>query len=234
MAGTRSNLSKPVIGVTGNAKRLSPSWLCLRLALFICGAKAIRISIRHQVNINRLDALIISGGDDIHPSLYGMEEAPKARYDQARDELEQHYIRYALEHRLPILGICRGYQLINVVHGGGLFDDIRSMRKRTSNKNTVFPVKTAKIYPQSLLYKLVKKRRIKINSLHHQAIDRLSDHFDPVAYDYDEFIQAIESNNQRYPIIGVQWHPEYLFYQPSQRALFRWLVKTAKERKGHR
>ncbi|MFM2481659.1 gamma-glutamyl-gamma-aminobutyrate hydrolase family protein [Celerinatantimonas sp. YJH-8] len=231
MATTRHHTPRPIIGVTGNSQRFAPSWYCLKLVLSLCGAKAKRISLRHHVNINELDGLIISGGHDIHPSLYGMQPYTKTRYDQARDELEQRYIRYAYEHRLPVLGICRGYQLINVVYGGSLYHDIRSLRRHTSNTNTVFPQKKAFIQPSSQLHQLVKKHHLRINSLHHQAILDLAPQFVAVAHDRDQFIQAIESIQQQ-AIIGVQWHPEYLFYQRQQRELFRWLIHAAQTRKA--
>ncbi|MFM2476981.1 gamma-glutamyl-gamma-aminobutyrate hydrolase family protein [Celerinatantimonas sp. MCCC 1A17872] len=231
MATTRQNRQRPLIGVTGNAKYWSPSWVALSNILRCCGARAKRISVRHSANINRLDALIISGGDDIHPSLYGEQEMPKAKYDQPRDELEIHYIRYALERHLPMLGICRGYQLLNVVCGGTLYDDIRPMRQKTSNFNTILPRKTAYLAKPSQLYQLMNQPKIQINSLHHQAICQVAPEFSIAATDKDKFIQAIEHMNH-HTMLGVQWHPEYLFYRHSQRQLFHWLIAQAKLYRG--
>ncbi|AWL11259.1 Putative glutamine amidotransferase [Saliniradius amylolyticus] len=224
---TQRNTSKPVIGVTGNARRWSPSWYCIRLSVWLAGGIARRISVRHELPEAHLDGLVISGGDDIHPELYEGEVAPKGEYDEARDALEQRYIRYALEQHLPVLGICRGYQLINVTLGGRLYEDIRPLRRKTSNFGTVLPRKTARLQPGSLLKRWLKASQVRINSLHQQAVKETGQDLTTSAYDLDGFIQATE-NHSTPPILGVQWHPEYLFYLSRQRRLFHWLVIQAK------
>ncbi|WAJ71337.1 gamma-glutamyl-gamma-aminobutyrate hydrolase family protein [Catenovulum adriaticum] len=236
---TRSTLSKPIIGVTGNNKSFSPSWICIRLAIFLAGGKAKRISTDHLVNSAQLQGLVISGGDDIHPELYGEPIDPNLYYDTARDKLEISYIEYAFANNIPMLGICRGYQLINVVAGGSLYADISKMRKKTSNKNQLLPVKTVDIQADSLLFTcLGNKNHCKVNSLHHQAIKQLGANLKAVATDKDGFIQAIESNQSLAKlnhqnvsqVMGVQWHPEYLWYLKSQRGLFKRLVNQAKQK----
>ena len=89
------------------------------------------------------------------------------------------------------------------------------------------PTKTVRVKPDSLLAKLTGRERLKVNSLHHQAIDKPGAGLDVVGRDLDEITQAVEAQDGR-PILGVQWHPEYLFYLPSQFALFRWLIHKAK------
>ncbi len=168
---------------------------------------------------------MISGGDDIHPSLYGEEGMPKAKYDEPRDKLEQEVISHALTKGLPLLGICRGYQLINVALGGKLHPDIRHKRSKTSNFGTILPRKTALALNQTLLTDTVGAARFRINSLHHQAVDQPGKGLSIVAWDLDEFSQATECQERH--ILGVQWHPEYLLYLPGQRRLFQWLVKEA-------
>ena len=227
---TRRDLSRPVIGVTGNGKRFSPSWFCIRISVRLAGGIPRRISTRHSLEISSLDGIVISGGDDIHPSLYKGDEAPKAHYDRDRDELEQRHIRYALRRGIPLLGICRGYQLINVTCGGSLHGDIRNMRRNTSNYGTILPRKTINAKPDSLISRLIGRQRFKVNSLHHQAIDRLAEGFRVTGRDLDEMIQSIEASDNR-RILGVQWHPEYLLYLSSQRRLFRWLVENAARRR---
>ncbi|MER2491180.1 gamma-glutamyl-gamma-aminobutyrate hydrolase family protein [Catenovulum sediminis] len=225
---TRKNLPKLKIGVTGNAKFISPSWNCIRLSLYICGARAVRISANSPRYNERFDAFIISGGDDIHPTLYGEEVTAKAQYDRKRDKLEINYIHKALENHIPILGICRGYQLINVVCGGSLYTDIRDKRRKTSNKAILRAKKPVKVNANSKLARILNCTGIKVNSLHHQAIKTLGHNLQAVAYDRDHFIQAIEHTGQK-PILGVQWHPEYLVYKKTQRRLFNWLVREAEK-----
>lgn len=218
---------RPVIGVTGNAKFWSPSWWCIRLMIFIAGGTARRISVRHSYPVEMLHGLVIGGGDDIHPSLYKAEVMPKASYDPQRDELEQNYILYALQHRLPMLGICRGCQLINVTCGGNLYADIRPMRQLTSNRGTILPHKVLRLERNSFVARAMRRTRTKINSLHHQAVWHIGKSLRPVAWDRDGFIQAIESSD-RSPVLGVQWHPEYLIYRSPHRGVFRWLLRCAR------
>ncbi len=215
---------RPRIGVTGNSRRLSPSWFCTRLALFLSGARAVRISLRHQPADEKLAALIIGGGDDISPDLYGSEVPPRSRTDPDRDRLEIHWIEKALKENIPLLGICRGAQLINVVMGGTLHADIRSMRSLTYNRPGLLPTKQVMLDAQSALARICGKSKLRVNSLHSQAIDRHGRGLQIVGRDLDGIIQAVQMEDGR-PVIGVQWHPEYLFYVPAQLALFRWLAR---------
>lgn len=217
---------RPAVGVTGNGKTWSPSWWCIRIALWICGGRAVRISMRHSPGDQQLDALVISGGDDIAPEHYGGDINARVKLDPERDELEIRWIKQARQEAIPILGICRGAQLINAVFGGNLHQDIRAMRKHTHNRPGLLATKRVDIEKGSKLAQLTKKQRIKVNSLHHQAIDRPGKDLVIVAHDRDRIVQAIECSVEQ-KIIGVQWHPEYLFYLPSHLALFRWLVAHA-------
>ncbi|MEE4659920.1 MAG: gamma-glutamyl-gamma-aminobutyrate hydrolase family protein [Halieaceae bacterium] len=186
-----------------------------------------RINAQRRTAPEKLDAVIVSGGDDIHPGLYESEELPGKEYDHDRDALEQEYIRFALEQRLPLMGICRGYQLINVVLGGSLHPDIRKLRKHTSNFGTILPRKTVTLTQGTPLARRLGRDRLRVNSLHYQAVDRVGESLQVSGYDLDGFVQVLEPRDGR-PLLGVQWHPEYLFYLPSHLALFRWLVKAAR------
>lgn len=221
---------RPVIGVTGNARRFSPSWWCTRLAVWLAGGKAYRISTRHHTEgdqLREIDALIIGGGDDIDPAIYGGEALATEEFDRARDALETSYLKHAWARQIPILGICRGAQLLNAVRGGNLLKDIRAMRKHTTNRRRITPCKSAFIEP-SLLQDVVNTEKLPINSLHYQAIDRAGDGLAVCARDEDNIIQAVCSTVEQHPAIGVQWHPEYLFYRKSHLSLFRWLVRQGR------
>jgi putative glutamine amidotransferase len=218
---------RPRIGVTGNARRWSPSWWCTRIALTLAGATAVRISVRHQPDERPLAALVIGGGDDISPEHYNGDLNAKVRTDPSRDQLEIDWIRYALEHRLPLLGICRGAQLINVVLEGDLHQDIRPLRRHTYNRPGLMPTKQVFLEPDSELARLCGTSKLRVNSLHHQAIDRPGEGLRIVGRDLDRITQAVECHSGR-TLLGVQWHPEYLFYLPAQFALFRWLLHKVK------
>ena len=218
---------RPRVGVTGSSRRWAPAWWCSRLALWLAGAKAVRISVKHLANRKSLDALVIGGGNDISPEHYGGDIQDKVKSDPKRDQLEIEYIKFALLNNLPVLGICRGAQLINVVCGGSLHQDIRSLRKHTYNRPGLLPTKSVKLTDNSRLYEICQKTELRVNSLHHQAIREAGDSLKVVGRDRDQIVQAVESiDHQR--MIGVQWHPEYICYLPSQLALFRWLVREAK------
>lgn len=215
---------RPRVGVTGNARRWAPSWWCAWLALRLAAAIPERISVRHPPSGHTLDALIISGGNDISPEHYGGDIDARVKSDPERDQLEMEWIEHALEKKIPLLGICRGAQLINVVLGGTLHQDIRPIRKLTYNRPGLLPTKQVRVEPESTLARVCGKTRLRVNSLHHQAIDRPGEELRVVGRDLDEITQAVECTEGR-TIIGVQWHPEYLFYLPSQFALFRWLLR---------
>lgn len=216
---------RPRVGVTGNSRRWSPSWWCTRIALLLAGAQPVRLSVRHAWSGEAPDALIIGGGDDISPEHYGGRIDEKVRLDPKRDRLEIDWIEKALTQDIPLLGICRGAQLINVVLGGTLHDDIRHLRKQTYNRPGLLPTKQVRLDGTSQLAALSRRNRLRVNSLHHQAVKDPGDGLKVVGRDLDELVQAIESTAGK-PIIGVQWHPEYLFYLPAQFAIFRWLLQT--------
>jgi putative glutamine amidotransferase len=183
-----------------------------------------RISVHHRPSGRPLQGLIIGGGDDISPEHYGGDIDAKVKLDPERDQLEIEWIHRALERDTPLLGICRGAQLINVVLGGSLHQDIRSMRKRTYNRPSLLPTKQVRLAADSRLARVVGKACLQVNSLHHQAVKRPGAHLRIVGWDLDDITQAVEDKAGR-AIVGVQWHPEYLFYLPSQFAIFRWLAK---------
>ena len=212
--------------MTGNGRRWSPSWWCTRLALGLVGACPVRISVRHDPGGTPLDGLVIGGGDDISPEHYGGDMESKVRSDPERDTLEIGWIEHALKHGLPLLGICRGAELINVVLGGKLHQDIRGLRKRTYNRPGLLPTKQVALQPGSRLAAICGKSRLRVNSLHHQAISEAGTELAVVGRDLDLIVQAVEAVDGR-DLLGVQWHPEYLFYLPSELALFRWLTRQA-------
>ena len=212
--------------MTGNHRRWAPSWWCASLALRLVGAVPERISVRHPPSGLPLAGLVISGGNDISPEHYGGDLEEKVKLDPERDQLEIDWIERALDEDIPLLGICRGAQLINVVLGGRLYQDIRPLRERTHNRPGLLPTKQVRLHPDSALAAICSRTRLRVNSLHHQAIRDPGSDIRVVGWDLDEFTQAVEGVHGR-TVIGVQWHPEYLLYLPSQLALFRWLVRRA-------
>ncbi|MDV7340924.1 gamma-glutamyl-gamma-aminobutyrate hydrolase family protein [Terasakiella sp. A23] len=219
---------RPKIGVTASERTWSPGWWFTALALLLVGAKPKRIGLRHHPDTAQFDAIVIGGGDDIHPDHYGGKLNQKVRIDLERDQLEIEWIKWAISKRIPLMGICRGAQLINVVLSGTLHQDIRTIRKLTYNRPGLLPTKQVRLEENSLMSSICGKNRIRVNSLHHQAIKSCGSSLNVVGWDLDKITQAIESSAGQ-KIVAVQWHPEYMFYMPSQLALFKWLRESAEE-----
>lgn len=171
--------------------------------------------------------IIIGGGDNIEPTHYGAVGDGLAEYDVERDRFEIEVLKRSLDTNVPILGICRGAQLINVVMGGTLYQDLRPLRRRTPNRNSAFPVKDAHLVAGSFLESCMATRTARVNSLHHQAVERLAAPLSICARDSDGFVQGIEEPAHRF-LIGVQWHPEYLPYKRAQRALFQAFAESVR------
>lgn len=218
----------PLIAVTGPVSRAPVAYWATAFSLALHGARAVRLTARNfQLHEKeKFHGIVIGGGSDIDPGLYGQGSDEISPMDPERDAFEVEMIEHALRTHLPILGICRGAQLINVVLGGSLFGDIRGMRTHTSNRRNPLPAKYANLLAEGRLSAIIEKTRWPINSLHSQAVDGLGRGLKRVAEDDDRITQAIESVDQRF-ILGVQWHPEYLFYLAAQRRLFGALVTAA-------
>lgn len=154
--------------------------------------------------------------------------------DLERDRMEKAMIHRALEERRPILGICRGMQLINVVRGGSLQRDLAGFYTETPRLRSVLPVKKVELEPGSRLAGILDEPWIQVNALHNQAVDALGRNMRVSGREPAGVIQAIEANDRW--CIGVQWHPEYLPQKTTQRRLFQALVDNALEadaRDGH-
>ncbi len=213
--------------VTGPHKRMLYGWWGTRLQCWMAGLKAhYRTAVRSTIPPH-IRGVIIGGGDDIEPQHYGLSAAAGRNYDPERDAFEMHMVRCALDSDIPILGICRGAQLVNVVLGGNLHSDIRPHRRHTPNKYTAFPVKSAMVLPETSLAKYLDRSEVRINSLHNQAVDDVGKGLQVAAEDADGFVQAIEHTERRF-VVGVQWHPEYLPYKSAQRRLFKSFAKAVR------
>lgn len=170
-----------------------------------------------------VSGLLLTGGTDINPALYGEKRAPETdRPNRARDANELALLRQALERDIPVLCICRGHQLLNVALGGSLLQHIPgdSHRAQPSGESrwhdvTVLPgTRLAQIYPD--------RSRMRVNSRHHQAVteERLAPGLAVSALSPDGFIEGIESLAHRW-VVGIQWHPERPEMHPASDPLFQ-------------
>lgn len=218
---------RPLVAVTGPHKRLRTAWWATRLMLAMQGMRAVYLTSREPFPREPIQGIVIGGGNDIEPEHYGESGDPGRVYDPERDIFEMTMIRRAMQDNIPMLGICRGAQLINVVFEGSLHLDIRHLRQHTPNSDSIRPVKWVELERSSRLHGHLGKSRLHVNSLHRQAIDQIGQGLRVTGRDQDGFVQAIEGNFGF--LLGVQWHPEYLPYLKSQRRLFGLFAQAVRE-----
>jgi gamma-glutamyl-gamma-aminobutyrate hydrolase PuuD len=158
----------------------------------------------------RLDGLMLVGGGDLDPMRYGAVPHPKnTRVNLARDDAEMALLDEALQQRLPILGICRGLQLLNVALGGTLHQHVPDVvgHARHSGGDGIFTRHDVHLHPRCVLSRSLCRTTLEVSSLHHQAIDRLGTGLTPCAWSDDGLIEAVELEGHPFTV-GVQWHPE--------------------------
>lgn len=182
--------------------------------------------------LERVDGVIITGGPDINPQFYDQEPRPNmGEIDHELDLLELETARAAIDLGLPVLGICRGIQVLAAAFGGELIQDITTELDDPlkHSQEAARSVLTHKVYisPGSLLHDILGQDEIWVNSKHHQAVSALPQGFKAAAHASDGLIEAIENPDHPF-LLGVQWHPEgtYREDEPSQR-IFRALVEAA-------
>ena len=188
--------------------------------------------------VARIDALIVSGGADVDPFEYGEEpERALGSVDPDRDRAELLFIEAAKNAGKPILGICRGHQIVNVAFGGTLIQDIgsgvRGSIKHGQSQPGKFPSHSISIEKDSHLYSLLKVDSTKVNSFHHQAVKDVAPGFRVVARAKDGVVEAIEGF-PTYDVNGVQWHPEYFVADnkdPMWLNLFKDLIDRANKKR---
>ena len=181
--------------------------------------------------LSQADGLLFTGGRDVEPARYGAAQAPEsAGIDVDRDCAEVDLCAEAKAAGIPVLAICRGIQIVNVARGGTLVQHLPAV---TIEPHLVIDrphelVHAVRIDPDSELRHILGADELRVNSMHHQAVDTVGDGLRAVAWAEDGTIEAVEDERSR--IIGVQWHPEQISDQVQQRRLFSWLVGQAQRR----
>lgn len=187
--------------------------------------------------VEQLDGLILTGGWDIDPVYYG--ENPLIGLGEiapSRDETEIALTKAFLKAGKPILGICRGHQILAVVLGCTLYQDLDTQKKNVLNHHPKIPrnrpMHSIQIVENSLMHQIIKSTNIRVNSMHHQAVRDLGEHVLITATADDGTVEAIEST--QYPnVLGVQYHPECMVEEDQKaQALFNWLINESKLVKG--
>ncbi len=242
--------TKPIIAITGNfvdgetriADRYYKSIVKAGGIPFIMPPLADKDVIINT--LDRVDGLLLTGGGDVNPLWVGEEPSPSLRsINRERDEAELLTVSLAYNRNIPILGICRGIQVLASALGGTVDQDIaeafsashsgnnsgqtqHAMIKHSQDADRNEPTHTVKISKDTTLYSIYNTEYLAVNSMHHQAVRSGGKRFNVSAIAPDGVIEAIESNEFK-PIMGVQWHPEWL--EESGKNLFSWLVKSASE-----
>jgi putative glutamine amidotransferase len=184
-----------------------------------------------ETAISCLDGLLLTGGGDLDPALYSCPRSPAVgEVDVHRDAWEIALFRAGLARRLPMLGICRGAQVMNVALGGSLVQHLPDISEleHCDRQHCTTPVHTVDVLDESRLRSIVGRDVVGVNSLHHQAVSNLGTGLAAVAWAEDGIVEAVEGVDGL-PVVGVQWHPELLPHEPGHAELFRWLIREATE-----
>lgn len=166
------------------------------------------------------DGLLLPGGGDMDPKFYGQERIPACgEPNLLRDAAEPLLLRAFLAADKPVLGICRGIQVMNAVLGGDLYQDIKPFEHLPHNDHWA-KVHTVTVRRGTLLSRILGQDTVLVNSQHHQAVDRVAPGFTLAALSEDGIVEAIEKPDARF-CLGVQWHPEWLSdADPAMQGLF--------------
>jgi putative glutamine amidotransferase len=242
---------RPIVGIATQTLEASPGKLP---ACWIMGQRYVRVLAAAgavpwlipllpgdeptlRLTYESLDALFLTGGVDVDPGAYGEERHERCdRSDPARDWAEITLIRWALADRKPILGVCRGIQVINVACGGSLYQHLADQLP-ASIKHDYFPTADrpardylahpVRVEPASRLGRLLGDLETPVNSMHHQGIKDLAPGLKASAFAPDGLIEGVEGANGQY-LVAVQWHPEELAETHlSQRRLFTDFIEAA-------
>ena len=259
MVGQVKN-TRPLIGITGPDHGGMAAWWFTRFAVWRAGGRSRRITPQNPCSINEFNGLILGGGADVAPDLYGAtllrpEEMTVGEHgwvrrgiallafplmlllrrilttrnpglSKDRDQLEQKLLQEALARNMPILGICRGAQLLNVTTGGTLHQHLAGFYLESPNIRSLLPRKIITVQPDSHLAAILRCVTCRINALHDQAINQPGTTVRIVATESNGVIQAIELTDKNFAL-GVQWHPEYLPHHHRQQRLFKALIQAA-------
>lgn len=183
--------------------------------------------------VSHLDGLVMIGGEDLNPLWYKDEPHPRlGEVNTVRDLYDLTLMKLATDRNIPVLGICRGEQLMNVFFGGTLIQDINtqveSAIKHKQDQAGTAPSHNVYVKPDSRLAQILGTDSLLVNSFHHQSVNRVAPGFKPVAYAKDGVVEAIEAWPDR-PFMGVQWHPEALFFggDTTMAKIFKFIIDKA-------
>lgn len=218
-------MSKPIIGITclvaWKDERQQQNETYIQAVLKAGGTPVLLPAVACpdiiMAHADFVDGLIVSGGPDMGPLYFGEQPVPElGPVNPVMDAYEHKLVSRIQELDKPLLGICRGEQVLNVVAGGTLHQDLKrampDVLKHNQEQPRWFTSHSVRLVPDTRLARILQAEEIMVNSFHHQAVARVANGFLPSAYAPDGVIEAIESQNHRF-VLGVQWHPEGMWNQ---------------------
>jgi putative glutamine amidotransferase len=219
---------RPRIGVTVHPRRGLEYYGTYRRAVIAAGADPVDL-VPGTTALPDVDGLLLPGGWDVDPSFYGeRRDENLGETDPELDETELELFRQAREREIPVLGICRGQQVINVAMGGSLVQHLEGHEVRSLGRRHL--AHTIEVDPSSELGQAAGEHKVRVNSLHHQAIKRLGAGLQQTASGEDGTVEGVESDDGL--IVAVQCHPEELTTDlPWARNLFERFVARARGRR---
>ena len=245
--GTEATLSSPIVAVTATTRlvdgvervRLNSAYVraleSVGLVPVIVPPSASSDAVLRVLDV--VAGLVLSGGEDVDPSRYGAAPHPElGPVNCARDDTEIALSGRARALELPTLAICRGIQVMNVALGGTLVQDLPSERRGTASHDVDDErdsrVHGVRIDPDSRLASILGAQSVRVNSIHHQAVDRLGEAMRITARADDGTVEGVESDDPSWWMVGVQWHPEELTTTPEpwDRRLFAAFAAACRSR----
>lgn len=232
---------KPVIAMPRMENSLLRCYMIskYRQSLRRAGARVKRIPLKdlenHMEELLACDGLLMPGGADLQPHLYGQERSEKCgKVEPARDAGEWAIMEAFVKTGKPILCICRGHQLMNAFCGGTLHQDIKHLQKtnHTDFRGRSKGCHDVSILPGTRLHDLFGVERCQVNSIHHQAVDTLAPGLKVAAVSDEGIVEAIEDPNHAF-FLGFQWHPEHMAARDTlQRKIFTAFVEACTKKKA--
>lgn len=235
-------MTMPMIGISGSMNDLENHIFLLRSYMqSILQAGGIPVLLSPDMDIaameaclQPMDGLLFAGGGDVVPARFGEDPIPQlGETTPVRDAFELALLPMAAARKMPVLGICRGVQAMNVALGGTLYQDLPSQYQpvegmllaHKQEKPYETPSHTVQVVPDSLLHRLTAQDTLRVNSMHHQSVKDVAPSLCVTAHAPDGVVEALEQPNLPF-FLGVQWHPERLTDEASL-CLFKGLINAA-------
>ena len=191
--------------------------------------------------LNAMDGILLAGGNDVDPSLYDEHPHPCiGEIDPLRDAFESRLIELLSQRDLPVLAICRGIQILNVARGGNVYQDLPKQFKgdgtvvlgHDQTAPASYPSHTVQVAEHTLLHEIVGQTTLRVNSFHHEAVDRLAPSLTACAVAPDGVIEGVYDPNARF-VLGVQWHPERMRDDASRKLFAAFIAASAQKEPRH-